>query len=248
MSRRLFFFAAGLALLACEPRRRELPQIAAAKAPIGVAAPQPDALLTRAEGRVHRELTQRPRQDYQRCPDETLPQSLNELNTLLVRLRDDRLDRKNILPLQLLQTLAPDPLAPFRDAPPRTEADTRALESLADRRYLGEIVVRAFAPPTHFRRLNALHSEWSGGRLEAELVVYDLENDRVLCSAPIRAKGDATGAPLSRRLRETTRADLERKLYARALREATGALSSMSRVLRWPEQALLLSRNDALSD
>ncbi len=245
MSRRLFLFAAGLALLACDPRRRDVPRVAAPKAQLAAPADAQDPLFTRAEERSQRKLSERPRQDYQRCPDETLPQNANELNTLLVRLRDDRLDRKNILPLELLQTLAPDPLAPFRDAPRRAEADTRALESLAERRYLGEIVVRAYAPPTHFRRVNALHSEWSGGRFEAELVVYDLENGHVLCSAPLRAKGDATGAPLSRRLRESTRADLERKLYARALREVTGALSSITRVLRWPDQALLVSRNDA---
>lgn len=247
MSRRFFFIVAGLALLACEPRRRDALRVVGPKAEVA-AAPAPDGLFARAEGRLHRQLPERPRQEHQRCPDETLAHGQREQSSVLVRLRDDRLDRKNIMPLELLQTLGADPLARFRDSPRRTKAEDEALESLSERRYLAELVVRVFSPPTHFRRLNALHSEWSGGRFDAELVVYDLENDSVLCSAKVQARGDATGAPLSRRLRESTRADLERKLYARALREVNGALSSITRVLRWPEEALALSRNEEPSN
>lgn len=244
MSRRLSLVIAALALLACEPRRGEVLHRAPKPRTVATKPSPPSELWTRAEGRFQRVLAEKPRQAYQRCPDETLPQDSGELNALLVRLRDERADRKNIIPFDLLQTLAPDPFAAIRDESREGAADERALQTLAERRFLAELVVRTFAPPTHFRRLNAVHSEWSGGRFEAELVVYDLENERVLCAAPVRVRGDATGAPLSRRLRESTRADLERKLYTRALSEARVALSSISRVLRWPEPTITVSRND----
>lgn len=243
MSRWFPLLVVGLLLLACEPRRGEVLHIATKPRPVEGEPSSRSALWTRAEGRFQRELAEKPRQAYERCPDETLPQRQGDLNSLLVRLRDDRADRKNIIPFDLLQTLAPDPFARLREGSGDSATD-KALQSLAERRFLAEIVVRAFAPPTHFRRLNAIHSEWSGGRLEAELVVYDLETEHVLCSAPVRVRGDASGAPLSRRLRESTRVDLERKLYARALREVGVALSSISRLLSWPEPAMAISRND----
>jgi hypothetical protein len=196
-----------------------------------------------------------------RCPDEKLELSASARNTLLLRVRDARVERRSILPLELLRTLAPDELSAFRDealallapAPnPSGAADARGapkldlLKGLMERRFLGEIVVEAFAAPHNFRRLNALHSEWSAGRLDARLVVYDLEERALLCSAELHARGDASGAPLARRLRESTRKDLEQKLYGRAVRELSLALSRISHVLRLPvDESLSLSLNDA---
>lgn len=247
MSRRSLFFALALAAVACEQAPRDLlEQMHEPARPDSVKAPElPDASFSRVALRLARELSSRAKQDFMRCPDETLSHDDGDGNTLLVRVRDARVERKNILPLGLLETLAPDPLERFRETGrPREPADQAALTSLDERRYLAEIVISAFAPPTHFRRLNALHSEWSGGRLEGELVIYELASERVLCASPFRVRGDATAAPLARRLREVTRADLERKLYARALRELTGALSSVTRVLRWPTEPVVVSRND----
>ncbi|MGC4093994.1 MAG: hypothetical protein QM756_40015 [Polyangiaceae bacterium] len=108
-------------------------------------------------------------------------------------------------------------------------------------------MVEGYSAPYNFRRLEALHSEWSPGKLDARLVVYDLETRAVLCIAPVHVRGDATGAPLSRRLRESTRNDLTRKLHGRALSEMGVALSGMSRVLRLPEtEPLLVSRRDGV--
>lgn len=248
MSRRSLFILCALAAIACEQAPRDTLASLPKQAPTSVvkqrSAP-PDAAYSLVALRLERELPEKNQRDFLRCPDETLSHADAEQNTLLVRVRDARSERKNILPLDLRQTLAPDPLARWRESTASIdEGEKASLASLKERRYLAEIVISAFAPPTHFRRLNALHSEWSAGRLEGELVVYDLDSEHVLCAAPLRVHGDATGAPLSRRLREATRADLERKLYARAVREVGGALASITHLLHWPSEPLALSRVD----
>jgi len=212
--------------------------------------------LTEIDARLHQELPAAA-VAHLRCPDERLELSASAQNRMLLRVRDARAERRSILPLELLQTLAPDELAPWRDAAgallplrgdssePRASALLQ-LQSLGERRFLGEIVIEAFAAPHNFRRLNALHSEWAAGRLDARLVVYDLEARGVLCVAEVHARGDASGAPLARRLRESTRNDLERKLYGRAVRELSVALSGITHVLRLPnDDSLVISQNDA---
>ncbi|MFZ5893735.1 MAG: hypothetical protein ACOY0T_21920 [Myxococcota bacterium] len=267
MSRRSLFVALAFTLVGCQQAPRQLRRVSVELAmPSKTSAFDAKSLFARVDARLSGALPP-PAAEHARCPDEALPHDSPERNTLLVRLRDARVAAKSILPLELIQSVAADPLAGMResawlaetgrsassataskDAPSASAASTSELArltALAERRFVAELVVEDFSAPHHFRRLNAPRSEWSGGRFQGKLVIYDIESRRVLCAAPVHARGDAKGAPLSRRLREMTRNDLERKLYTRTRREMAVALSSITRVLRLPEnESLLLSRND----
>lgn len=109
---------------------------------------------------------------------------------------------------------------------------TASEERGPDGRYLAQLLIDGYSAPRLFRRLNAPRSEWAAGSLQARLVVHDLEAGRVLCQVPLRVRGDAAGAPISRRMRESTRAVLDTKLYARTRDAMDAALGSISSVLR----------------
>jgi hypothetical protein len=149
----------------------------------------------------------------ERCPDEVLSRGSGAQTELAVHVADVRADRRSILPLDLGQSLASDAPAP-------------------DALYAAELLVSAYEGPHHFRRLNAPRSEWAAGRLEAQLLVWDLQGQRVVCQATLKVRGDATGAPVRRRLRESTRQLLETKLYGRARAEMQRSLAGISSVFR----------------
>lgn len=149
----------------------------------------------------------------ERCPDEMLPRGVEA--DLAVRVEDARAERRDLLPLDLSTAL-------------RSEASEASKPS----RYLAELLVDGYSPPRLFRRLNAPRSEWAAGHLQGRLVVHDLVERRVLCQVSLKAKGNAEGAPIRRRLREDTRRDLEKKLYKRVRDSMDAALGSISSVLR----------------
>jgi hypothetical protein len=134
---------------------------------------------------------------------------------LAVRVEDARVERRDLLPLDLSTAL-------------RSEASAQS----AQPRYLAELLVDGYSAPRLFRRLNAPRSEWAAGSLQGRLVVHDLSEHRILCQVSLRAKGNADGAPIRRRLREDTRRSLERKLYGRVREAMETALGSISSVLR----------------
>jgi hypothetical protein len=156
----------------------------------------------------------------QRCPDELIPSNADL--TLSLGLRDARSERRQLLPMALINQFSS-----AGGLEPRS----------ATARYHAELVVEGFTSPHHFRRLNALHSEWDAGRLEGRLVVFDSSDRQALCQTPLHVRGDASGASLSRRLREATRTALEKKLYVLAQREASAALSGISRSFQFPSLA-----------
>jgi hypothetical protein len=154
----------------------------------------------------------------ERCPDELLPRGAEA--DLAVRVEDVRAERRNLLPVDLGTAL-------------RAESSERS----ASRRYLAELLVDGYSAPHLFRRLNAPRSEWAAGSLQGRLVVHDLATHTVLCQVPLSVRGNATGAPISRRLRESTRVSLENKLYTRARDAMDSALGSISSVLRLAREA-----------
>jgi hypothetical protein len=160
----------------------------------------------------------------ERCPDELLSRAAAD-SVLAVRVHDLRADRRELLPLEL--SLA---LETARPAAVETDLGERP-------RFVADLLVDVYSNPRLFRRLNALHSEWAAGRLEGRLVVRDERERRALCQVPLKVRGSAADAPISRRLREGTRAALETKLYRAVNQEMRVALSGISGVLRLAEPA-----------
>src|SRR5688500_4749086 len=174
-----------------------------------------------------------------RCPDETLTNPASA--PLPLRLRDVRLDRRQLLPLRLthrLSTASALSVAEHLRAGDERAAGERAageldpLLKLADSRYLAELLVEVYQAPKLFRRKDAPRSEWSAAVLNGRLVVYDLIEARPLCDAPIDVRISGDGQPIRRRLRDVTRermtAELERTTRAeleRALRTASSAFT-----------------------
>lgn len=137
-----------------------------------------------------------------------------------MRVEDARDARRELLPLDLSNAL-------------RTEQGERSSQP----HYLAELLVDGYSAPRLFRRLNAPRSEWAAGSLQARLVVHDLVEHRVLCQVSLRARGNADGAPIRRRLREQTRRSLENKLHERVRDAMDTALGSISSVLRLARSA-----------
>jgi hypothetical protein len=158
----------------------------------------------------------------ERCPDELLPHGSPAVSSLAVRVEDARLERRNLLPLDLSSAL---------NAGPSVREPASG--------YLAQLLIDGYSAPRLFRRLDAPRSEWAAGHLQARLVVHDLRAGRVLCQVPLRVRGDASGAPISRRMRESTRTALETKLYARTREAMIAALGSISSVLRLAHGAAL---------
>jgi hypothetical protein len=206
----LLFLALCAPSLACEPAAFTTPssrgKLPSARPSASVEAP---AAFPSAQGKLP--AVQGVRRE--RCPDELLPRGAEA--DLAVRVEDVRAERRNLLPVDLGAAL-------------RAESSGRS----TSRRYLAELLVDGYSAPRLFRRLNAPRSEWAAGSMQARLVVHDLATHHVLCQVPLSVRGNATGAPISRRLRESTRQALENKLYARARAEMDTALGSISSVLR----------------
>ncbi len=149
--------------------------------------------------------------ERQRCPDELLPRGVARETTLAVRVRDARGDRRQLLPLSL-----------------RTALETPG--SNPEARYFAELRIDSYSSPRLFRRLNAPRSEWAAGSLQGSLLIQDTQRRSTLCQAPLRALGDAREAPISRRMRESTRRALETKLRQRTRGELDGTLAKISSV------------------
>lgn len=231
MSRSLAFFGVLCLSVACHETStldaalmRDDPALAhaiAAEAPSAAAVPAPNSQIEATANAARlpsavsdpATLAELGARGRERCPDEVLSRGSAAQTELAVRIADARADRRSILPLDLAESLGSE--APAADAP-----------------YAAELLVSAYEAPHHFRRLNAPRSEWAAGRLEAQLLVWDLQGRRVVCQAPLKVRGDATGAPLRRRLRESTRQLLETKLYGRVRTEMQKSIAGISSVFR----------------
>jgi len=208
--------------------------------------------LRNAKSRLEQSRTPPATRERQRCPDETLSTTTEDSRTLMMHVQDGRSEKKWPLPLELLASLEsnefetilahiPGGAVALWDeshvAPPNLAAGRRALQALRDleaRRYLSELVVESYEEPKLFRRKDALRSEWAAGHLSGRIVVYDLHSGSALCQAPLRIRGDATSAPINRRLRESTRERLRRDLLNRTWAGMESALSSISSRLTLP--------------
>lgn len=193
-----------------------------------------------------------------RCPDETLRSGA--ASTVIVRTRDSRRERRSPLPLRLVTSLESDEFSavlthlsggaaalwePAQAKPVSPEAASAVLEelrALGERPYLAELHVEGYADPRLFRRKDAPRSEWAAGYVSGRLVVFDLDAKRPICHAPVYARGDATGAPIRTRLRETTRERLRKELQDKAWSAMEAAMASISSRLHLPPST---RRNDA---
>lgn len=192
-----------------------------------------------------------------RCADESIallpPGAPNA--AVVVRARDERLIPKHLIPLEVLARLESDEFRtvaslltggraglwdPEAARPHSVEAAgeaLRELERLRNTRYVAEIQIVTYSAPKLFRRKGALRSEWHAGVLSFDLVVYDLEAGKLLCQTSGIARGDATGAPIRRALRERTRVELQRALADRTWLAASAALEQITRRLVFPDRA-----------
>lgn len=154
--------------------------------------------------------------ERERCPDDVLPRGSAE-TTLQIRVHDVRRDRRELMPLDLSLALQSKPRGGERP------------------RYVADLLIEVYSNPKLFRRRNAPRSEWAAGKLEGRLVIRDTRERRALCQVPLRVRGNAADAPISRRLREMTRASLEHKLYRAVNHELRVALGGISGVLTLAE-------------
>lgn len=196
--------------------------------------------------------------ERERCPDESLAVD-STARTVIMRTRDARAERRSPLPLALVTRLETDEFSPvvahlaggaaalwdFEQARPTSPESARealaALAALERRRYLAELRIEAHSDPKLFRRKDAPRSEWAPGAIAGRLVVYDLVTGRALCHARVDVRGDATGAPIRKRLREQTREKLRAALYDRTWAALEGALASITGRLVLPDPT---RRND----
>jgi hypothetical protein len=116
------------------------------------------------------------------------------------------------------------------------------LRKLSARPYLAELRIEDYSEPRLFRRKDAPRSEWAAGLVAGRVVVFDLEAKRAICQAPLMARGDATSAPIRRRLREMTRERLRQELQDRSWSAMQSALASITSRLALPPSS---RRNDA---
>jgi hypothetical protein len=190
------------------------------------------------------------------CPDEMLKPPPGAAGIVpVVFARDERLVPKNLIPLEVLGRLESDEFAiavshlsggraalwdPEAARPLNVEAGQAALAEL-DRlrhlRYAAEIRIVTYSSVRLFRRKGKRRSEWHAGVLAFDLAVYDLTEGRLLCHNSAVARGDASGAPIRRRLRERTRLELQRSLADRTWQEAREALDQISTRFEFPPDA-----------
>ncbi|MBN2192929.1 MAG: hypothetical protein JW751_08935 [Polyangiaceae bacterium] len=197
-----------------------------------------------------RERSRPPRQSRMRCPDATLRGAGGD-PTLVLLARDDRLDRRSLVPLALLRELARDELDPVRAAlglagsaverevaaAPSNADLMRAKSSLAslrDRPYVAEILLTAYAEPRIIRKVGALRSEWVPGLLAADLAVYERRSGTIVCQAPLLVRNHVADAPIAVRLRPSTRERLTLELGSELHVAGAAALAEMTDYLRWP--------------
>ncbi len=239
----------------------ERPPVAMREVPShALAAPVVDAreeALRRARfdlARLGRDLErQRPPPDQRppaRCPDALLRGAGGD-PTVVLRVRDQRADRRQLVPLSVMRAIAPDELEPLRatlgvdlvDRAPgnlgalSTTAIGQARASIAElggRPYVAELRLSAYAEPRLTRRLGAARSEWVPGILAASITVYDRRDDTVRCQAPLLVRSRVADAPVSVRLRPATRERLIDELAAALHTAGAKALAAMSDHLRWP--------------
>ncbi|MBN1612738.1 MAG: hypothetical protein JW940_39310 [Polyangiaceae bacterium] len=192
------------------------------------------------------------------CPDSALARQAAGGGPLklVVRAFDARVEAKNLLPLEIIARLETDDFAralrhlrggraalwdPSGARPVSLEAGESALEDLRRlraTRLVAEVRILEYTAPHLFIRKGALRYQWAAGSLAFDLVVHDLTARSVLCQAPVVVRGDATAAPVRRRLRERTRLSLQRQLADRAWAATGDALGRISARLALPDQTL----------
>lgn len=188
-------------------------------------SPSTRQALARLRERLDTELP-RPEQTVgRRCPDESLAHGAASLP---LRTRDVRQDRRQLLPLRLMQTFTSPSIAEARAALDAEAADsaTDVLERLS---YVAELQIAVYRAPKLFRRKDAPRSEWAPGVLTGDLVVYDAAEKRALCQAPISVIVSGDGEPIRSRTRDVVRERMTAELERRSRAELERALLELSR-------------------
>lgn len=193
-----------------------------------------------------------------RCPDLEIAgqESGSGPIELVVRTVDARIAPRSLLPLEVIARLETDDFSgalqklaggraalwdPAAARPVTREAGRAALEELRRlrrTRLVAELRIRDYAGPNLFFRKGATRREWAAGFLAFDLVIYDLVARSAMCQAPGSVRGDASTAPVSRRLREQTRVSLQRQLADRTWAAMGEALGRISERLKLPDPTL----------
>jgi hypothetical protein len=192
------------------------------------------------------------------CPDGALPSRAAGEGPaeLVVRAVDARAQPKHLLPLEIIVRLETDDFVgvvrhlrggraalwdPTAARPLSREAGEAALGELDRLRaapLVAQVQILEYTPPHLFIRKGALRYQWDPGSLAFDLLVYDLSARKAVCQAPAVVRGDASNAPIRRRLREQTRLSLQRQLADRAWVALGDALGRISSHLALPDPTL----------
>ena len=212
------------------------------------------ARIIELQSRFNQELTPPNTRRDLPCP-EALSGSTERTN-VVVRIRDDRFEPQNLLPLDLRARLQSDEFARVGEQYVGGPAALWNLESArlkghesmsvagAHLDQLGKLSalvalhITSYSKPHVFRRKGVIRSEWDAGTIGGRLVVYDLERAAPLCQSWLSVRGDATGAPLRRRLREMTRNRLHKELLDLTWKSMKDKLAQLSANLEMPPEEL----------
>jgi hypothetical protein len=161
-----------------------------------------------------------------RCPDEVMPHARGA--TIPLRPRDVRVDRRQLLPLHLIQSFTSESVGRARAAIDAEGASVPP-DALDGLRYLAEFQIAVFGSPKLFRRKDAPRSEWAPGVLTGDLVVYDAVEKRALCRARVSVRVSGDGEPIRKRLRDVVRDRMMNELERRTRTELERALGDLTR-------------------
>ena len=262
MSWRLLAVLTLLLLLGCEKTSRLAPENVAVRPGrprADLAGLHNQIVAALADAQAHFRSTPIPPDghDTRLCPDSALPSGTADgPQELVVRAVDARVAPKDLIPLEVIARLETDDFAgvlrhlrggraalwdPVAARPLSREAGQAALEELGRlraARLLAEVRILGYTAPHLFIRKGALRREWNAGFLAFDLVVSDLNARTALCRAPGSVRGDASTAPIRRRLREQTRLMLQRQLADRTWAAMGDALGRISTRLALPDPTL----------
>jgi hypothetical protein len=168
---------------------------------------------------------------------------------------DARAYTKNLIPRRvserlesgessLLATLAEPSLASasgelHRDAPvSATSLTLDDLDRIQRQRFLGVFYITDYQGAALILRVGKIRREWLAGSLSAKFVLFDSEQQRVICATDLRVTNDVKSAPIRSRLQAETRSRLERELGDALRLEAERAMARSAPELVWPDSGM----------
>ncbi len=148
---------------------------------------------------------------------------------------DARFEPKNLLPLELTQSLTQPDLHALRtelELLGPTQAPSAGLlaqvKALEQTKFVAVFHVTEWLGAERVFRLDRNRWEWVAGTLVGRLAIHDVASTDVVCHTLVVVKNDIEGAPLAARLKSDTRERLLRELGRDARRQSSRALARIS--------------------